>query len=96
MNSMKVARLAIKPRFSASSISINTRILNSRAISTAVRAVQESDAPLTTPYQLFTKRDIPYLFSRYAPHMDPVPYYAAANVFPMRVTNYVLDNLINW
>jgi len=93
---MKVIRFNIKQRFSIAPISTNTRILSSRTIFTAAQTVQESEAALTTPYQLFTKRDIRYVFSRYAPHMDPVPYYAAANVFPMRVTNYVLDNLINW
>jgi len=71
------------------------RALNCKGMSTAALAEVQTET-LRTPYQLYTKSDIPFLFRRYAPHLDPAPYYAAANVFPMRVTNYVAENHIDW
>lgn len=49
-------------------------------------------------YKLYAKRSIPSIFRKYAPRLVPHSelYYAAACVFPMRVNNYVLDNLIDW
>jgi hypothetical protein len=67
-----------------------------RTFSTATSPVLQLDPNPSTPYQLYTKRDIPRLLSRYAPRINPLPYYAAATVFPMRVTNYVVENLIDW
>jgi hypothetical protein len=96
MHSIKAAMFVVGRTCPALPTGAKARILNSRTISTASRLVQDSDAPLTTPYQLFTKSDIPHLFNRFAPHINPVPYYAAAMVFPMRVTNYVVENLIDW
>jgi hypothetical protein len=93
---MKAARFVVNRPCLALSIGAKARIPNSRTIYTAGQLVQNSDAPSTTPYELFTKSSIPYLFSRYAPHINPAPYYAAASVFPMRVTNYVVENLIDW
>ena len=46
--------------------------------------------------QLFTKSRIVDIFSRYCPHIEPEPFYIAAQVFPMRANNYVLENLIDW
>jgi hypothetical protein len=96
MHSLKAVRFVLSRPCPALSIGARSGTLSSRTISTASPLVQENDAPSTTPYQLFTKSDIPYLFGRFAPQIDPVPFYAAASVFPMRVTNYVIENLIDW
>lgn len=47
-------------------------------------------------FQLLTKSKIRSLFSHYAPKLDPVAYIAAAHVFPMRVNNFVVEELIDW
>ena len=47
-------------------------------------------------FRLYTKSHIASLFQRYAPSLDPVAYLAAAQVFPMRANNYVLEDLIDW
>ncbi|ORY17795.1 hypothetical protein BCR34DRAFT_671094 [Clohesyomyces aquaticus] len=36
------------------------------------------------------------IFLRFGVGLEPMPYVAAAQVFPMRVNNYVLENLIDW
>ena len=48
------------------------------------------------PFRLYTKSHIAELFERYAPHLDARLFVAAAHVFPMRVNNYVAENLIDW
>lgn len=48
------------------------------------------------PFQLYTKSQIPHLFQRYAPFLNASAYRAAAEVFPMRVNSYVVNNLIDW
>lgn len=63
-------------------------------------------APLLVPHErseeharafrLYTKSHIASLFGRYAPSLDPVSYLAAAQVFPMRANNYVVEDLIDW
>ncbi|KAH8647688.1 hypothetical protein BX600DRAFT_389394 [Xylariales sp. PMI_506] len=45
---------------------------------------------------MFTKSAIPQLFQRYGISMDPLPYVASAQVFPMRVNNHVAEDLIDW
>jgi hypothetical protein len=50
----------------------------------------------SSTFRLFTKSHIRALFARYVPRLDPEPYVAAAQVFPMRVNNYVADNLVDW
>ena len=50
----------------------------------------------STAFKLYTKSHIHSLFKQYAPHLDPVAYLAAAQVFPMRANNYVVENLIDW
>ncbi|KAI8953186.1 hypothetical protein F4801DRAFT_588371 [Xylaria longipes] len=45
---------------------------------------------------MFTKSAIPQLFQKYAPHLDTDSYMAAANVFPMRVNNHLVEGLIDW
>ncbi|GAB1312747.1 Lysine 2,3-aminomutase [Madurella fahalii] len=51
---------------------------------------------LRNSYDMFTKSTIPDLFKRYAPHLDPTPFLATAQVFPMRVNNHVVESLIDW
>ncbi len=63
-------------------------------------------APLVVPHEgteeyarafrLYTKSHIATLFEHYAPHLDPKSYLAAAQVFPMRANNYVVEDLIDW
>ncbi|RDL36179.1 Uncharacterized protein BP5553_06791 [Venustampulla echinocandica] len=48
------------------------------------------------PFHLYSKSQIVNIFSRYAPQLDHRPFVAAAEVFPMRVNNYVVENLIDW
>lgn len=45
---------------------------------------------------MFTKSAIPQVFKKYASSMDPAPYFAAAQVFPMRINNHVAEDLIDW
>ena len=45
---------------------------------------------------MFTKSAIPLLFNRHATHLDPNPYLAAAQVFPLRVNSHVAEDLIDW
>ena len=47
-------------------------------------------------FRLYTKSHIATLFEHYAPNLDPVSYLAAAQVFPMRANNYVVEDLIDW
>lgn len=47
-------------------------------------------------FRLYTKSHLASLFARYAPSLDPVAYLAAAQVFPMRANNYVVEDLIDW
>lgn len=47
-------------------------------------------------FRLYTKSHIATLFERYAPRLDPTSYLAAAQVFPMRANNYVVEDLIDW
>jgi hypothetical protein len=51
------------------------------------------DAPTL---ELYTRSKIEGIFRTFAPQLDAQPYVAAAAVFPMRVNNYVLLNLIDW
>jgi hypothetical protein len=48
------------------------------------------------PFKLYSKNHIPSLLARYAPHLDPDGYVAAATVFPMRTNDYVVEELIDW
>ena len=59
------------------------------------KAIPDYGDPCQT-LRLFTKSRIRDIFSRFAPRMDAMPYLAAAHVLPMRVNNYVLENLIDW
>jgi hypothetical protein len=45
---------------------------------------------------MITKSAIPQLFNRHAPHLDPNPYIAAAQVFPMRINSHIAEDLIDW
>ena len=47
-------------------------------------------------FRLYTKSHIGNLFERFAPNLDPKNYLAAAQVFPMRANNYVVEDLIDW
>lgn len=68
-----------------------------RSLATVTTGFGEHIAePSIGPFRLHTKSHIPALFEHYAPRLDAVAYRAAAEVFPMRVNNYVLRNLINW
>ena len=50
----------------------------------------------TRSFRLYTKSHISALFETYAPSLDPQSYLAAAQVFPMRANNYVVEDLIDW
>jgi hypothetical protein len=45
---------------------------------------------------LFAKSAIPALFRRHATGFDPVPFLAAAHIFPMRVNDHVAKDLTDW
>ena len=70
------------------------------------RSYATAAAPLAEPHErsekharafrLYTKSHIATLFERYAPSLDPKSYLAAAQVFPMRANNYVVEDLIDW
>jgi hypothetical protein len=67
----------------------------------ALRQLSSSAKPApvslaTNRIQLFSKSRIGDIFARYCPTLDPEPHHVAAQVFPMRVNNYVLENLIDW
>lgn len=47
-------------------------------------------------FSLLTKSRIGSVFSRYAPKLDLGAYIAAAQVFPMRANNFVVEELIDW
>lgn len=47
-------------------------------------------------YQLLSKSSLPGLLRRYQPNLNPDGFIAAAHVFPMRVNNHVVEDLINW
>lgn len=73
--------------------------LFSRSYATAATAaLAEIPVPVQRPkpFQLLTKSHIKPLFERYAPQLDHVSYLAAAQVFPMRVNNHVVEDLIDW
>lgn len=48
--------------------------------------------------KLYTRSHIPAVLNAYMDggKVDPLPYMAAACVFPMRANNYVIDELIDW
>jgi hypothetical protein len=48
------------------------------------------------PYQLFSKSALPALLKKYGPSLNPDGFVAAAQVFPMRLNNHVVDDLIDW
>ena len=56
----------------------------------------ESSEEHARAFRLYTKSHIATLFKRYAPSLDPMSYLAAAQVFPMRANNYVVEDLIDW
>jgi hypothetical protein len=68
-----------------------------RSLATVASGIREhiAEAPIG-PFRLHTKSHIPALFEHYAPRLDAAAYRAAAEVFPMRVNNYVVQNLIDW
>ena len=72
----------------------------SRSYATASTAAALAEIPVPVqrpkPFQLLTKSHIKPLFERYAPQLDHVSYLAAAQVFPMRVNNHVVEDLIDW
>ena len=47
-------------------------------------------------YQMLTKSAIPSLFQKHRLSLKPQSYIAAAHVFPMRVNNHIVDDLIDW
>src|SRR5579862_9459894 len=69
-----------------------------RTLNTAAspRRADEGNANHGLPYQLCTKSHIRQLFEHFAPRLDYLPFFAAAHVFPLRVNNYFLENLIDW
>ncbi|KAF2824028.1 hypothetical protein CC86DRAFT_298394 [Ophiobolus disseminans] len=49
-----------------------------------------------TTLRLYTRSKIESIFKTFAPQLDSKQYIASAAIFPMRVNNYVLENLIDW
>ena len=47
-------------------------------------------------YKLISASSIPGIFQTRAPHLDPSDFVAAAQVFPMRANNYVIEQLVDW
>ena len=47
-------------------------------------------------FKLYTKSHIASIFSERCPGLDPNAYLAAAQVFPMRANNHVVEDLIDW
>ena len=66
------------------------------ATATTATAPLESTDLYARNFRLYTKSHLASLFTRYAPSLDPVAYLAAAQVFPMRANNYVVEDLIDW
>ena len=62
---------------------------------TATAPLESTDLH-TRNFRLYTKSHVASLFARYAPSLDPVAYLAAAQVFPMRANNYVVEDLVDW
>ena len=69
-----------------------------RSYATAARLVvpHERSEEHARAFRLYTKSHIATLFAHYAPNLDPMSYLAAAQVFPMRANNYVVEDLIDW
>ena len=50
-------------------------------------------------WKMYTKSHIPALLNAYWPRaasVDPLPYFAAASILPMRTNSYVVSQLIDW
>ncbi|XP_067024708.1 putative L-lysine 2,3-aminomutase aq_1632 [Acropora muricata] len=50
-------------------------------------------------WKMYTKSHIPGILNAYWPRsksVNPLPYYAAASILPMRTNNYVVSQLIDW
>ena len=50
-------------------------------------------------WKMYTKSHIPGILNTYWPRslsVNPLPYYAAASILPMRTNNYVVSQLIDW
>lgn len=50
-------------------------------------------------WKMYTKSHIPGILNAYRPRsqsVNPLPYYAAASILPMRTNNYVVSQLIDW
>lgn len=50
-------------------------------------------------WKMYTKSHIPAILNAFWPRdhsVDPLPYYAAASILPMRTNNYVVSQLIDW
>jgi hypothetical protein len=47
-------------------------------------------------YHLSSKSALPSLLKKFRPNLKPDGFVAAAHVFPMRVNNHVVDDLIDW
>ena len=67
-----------------------------RSFSTFGSLATKVDYSRKLTYQLYTKSHIPRLLQQRAPLLNASAYRAAAEVFPMRVNDYVVDNLIDW
>lgn len=50
-------------------------------------------------WKMYTRSHIPGILNAYWPRsksVNPLPYYAAASILPMRTNNYVVSQLIDW
>lgn len=47
-------------------------------------------------YKLFSKSALPSLLRTHDPSLQADRFVAAAHVFPMRVNNHIVDDLIDW
>jgi hypothetical protein len=109
VKSLNAAILAIRGRWGRSVLCQGkptlmrklTGFSNTQPKSAIARALATPEEDITfginpLPFRLYTKSHIDKLFERYAPHLDARLFVAAAHVFPMRVNNYVAENLIDW
>jgi hypothetical protein len=55
-----------------------------------------TEKPHPAEWIQYNKSGLAELLRVRAPHLDYRPYLAASHVFPMRMNNYVVDNLIDW
>jgi hypothetical protein len=51
---------------------------------------------MSKSYKLYSKSALPSLMRKFRPSLKPDGFVAAAHVFPMRINNHIIDDLIDW